>query len=224
MGSAAACHRMDQPLLGVAMAVLMAGLIGCAQVTHFDARPRTVCAGDSVQLNWSARGSVALQSEPAIPQTGPKSSDGSELFAVSTDTRFLLVSRRLWSSDKAERDVRVTPKTMEYGDFASCDAGTRSVSSKFALASPQVSPTLQVRSVTNNNHRTVILQRAGACAAGGGCVPVTLDDGGTTTELAGPAIGQWTITTSLRQGEQCPDALASVSNRLSLQLNLVCGE
>jgi hypothetical protein len=210
--------------LCAALAVLVEGFVGCAQVTHFDAQPRTVCAGDSVQLSWSARGSVALQSEPSIPQTGPKSSDGSELFAVNTDTRFLLVAKRLWSSDKAEREVKVTPKTMEYGDYASCDAGTRSVSSKFALASPQVSPTLQVRSVTNNNHRTVILQKVGACTAGGGCMPVNLDDGGTTTALAGPAIGQWTITAPLHQGEQCRDALASVSNRLSLQLNLACGE
>jgi hypothetical protein len=208
----------------VSLVILIEAAVGCAQVTHFDAQPRTVCAGDSVQLNWSARGSVALQSEPPIPQTGPEPSDGSELVAVGADTRFLLVAKRLWSSDKAERDVKVTPKTMEYGDYASCDAAGSSLSAKFTLASPQLSPTLQVRSITNKNHRTVVLQKAGACNAAGGCVPVTLDDGGTTTELAGPATGQWTVSAPLRQGEQCHDALTAVANRLSLQFNLACGE
>lgn len=206
------------------LVVLIEASVGCAHVTHFDAQPRTVCAGDSVQLHWSARGSVALQSEPPISQAGPKPSDGSELIDVSIDTRFLLVAKRLWSSDKAERDVKATPKSMEYGDYASCDAVGSSVSARFTLASPQLSPTLQVRSITNKNHRTVVLQKAGACNAAGGCMPVTLDDGGTTAELAGPAVGQWTVTTSLRRGEQCPDALTEIANRLSLQFNLVCGE
>jgi hypothetical protein len=204
--------------------VLLGASVGCAQVTHFDAQPRTVCAGDSVQLNWSVRGGVALQSEPPLPQTGPKSSEGSELIAVSTNTRFLLVAKRLWSSDKAERDVQVTPEKMEYGDYANCDAGATSLSSKFTLASPQLSQTLQIRSITNLNHRTIILQKGGTCNASGGCLPVTLDDGGSTAELAGPAMGEWTVSAPLRQGEQCRDALASVANRLSLQFNLVCGK
>jgi hypothetical protein len=206
------------------LVVLLEAVVGCAQVTHFDAQPRTVCAGDSVQLNWSASGSVALQSEPPTPQTGPKPSNGSERIAVSADTRFLLVAKRLWTSDKAERDVKVTPKSMEYGDDASCDAAGNSISAKFTLDSPQLSSTLKVRSITNKNHRTVVLQKAGACNAAGGCVPVTLDDAGTTAELAGPATGQWTVTAPLRQGEQCHDALTAVANRLSLQFNLACGE
>jgi hypothetical protein len=208
----------------IALTVLVGASVSCARVTHFDAQPRTVCLGDSVQVSWSASGSVALQSEPPLQQTGPKSSDGSELFAVSTNTRFLLVAKRLWSSDKAERDVQVTPESVEYGDYAHCDAGAQSLSSKVTLASPQLSPSLKVRSITNRNHRTIVLQKAGACDAPGGCVSVTLDDGGTTSELAGPAIGQWTITAPLRQGEQCHDALTSVSSQLSLQFNLACNK
>lgn len=201
----------------------MAGAsVSCAQVTHFDAQPRSVCAGDSVELKWSARGGVALQSEPPLQPSGPQSSDGSATIAVSTNTRFFLTAKRLWSSDKEERDVQVTPKSVEYGGDASCDTGA--LSSKFMLASPQVSSTLQVRSITNLNHRTVILQKVGACDAPGGCVSVTLDDGGTASELAGPAVGQWTITVPLRHAEQCRDALTSVANRLSVQFNLACGK
>ena len=200
----------------------MEASVGCAHVTRFDAQPRTVCAGDSVHLNWSASGSVALQSEPPIQQTGSKPSDGSALIAVSADTRFLLVAKRLWSSDKAERDVKVMPKSVEYGDDANCDAAGNSISAKVTLASSALSDTLKVQSITNKNHRTVVLQKAGACNATGGCVPVTLDDGGTTTELAGPATGQWTITAPLRQGEQCNDALSAVARRLSFQFNLAC--
>jgi len=209
---------------GISLLVLFGALVSCAQVTHFDAQPRSVCAGDSVQLSWSARGGVTLQSEPALAQTGPKSSDGSEMIAVSTNTRFVLVAKRLWSSDKAERDVEVTPKSLEYGDYAQCDVGTVSVSSKFTLATPELSQTLHVRSITNLNHRTIILQKVGACDAPEGCVSVTLDDGRATSELAGPAVGQWTITAPLRHGEQCQDALTSIANRLSLKFNLVCSK
>lgn len=209
---------------GISLIALAGALVSCAQVTHFDVQPRSACAGDSVQLSWSASGGVTLQSEPPLAQTGPKSSDGSALIAVSTNTRFTLAAKRLWSSDKAERDVQVTPKSIEYGDYATCDAGAVSLSAKFTLASPELSPALQVRSITNLNHRTVILHKVGVCGAPEVCATVTLDDGRTSAELAGPAVGQWTITAPLRHGEQCQDALTSIASRLSLQFNLVCGK
>lgn len=202
---------------GALVAAIALQVLGCASIQTFRASPRTACIGDTVTVTWAATGDVVLNSDPALPQAGPHVSRGTEHFIVTQPTRFTLKVRRLLSCKEAEADVAVVPKSREFGGLATCSDADRAVVLSLPLGAPQVSSTLRVVSVTNKNPREIEVLK--------GTARSVLAAGQTSTAFGQqPVEGAWLLRAPLVTTETCDSALSSVANRLTLQINLSCGE
>ncbi len=199
--------------------ILGAALItGCASIESFHAAPRNVCAGDTVNVTWQAKGTVELTSAPPAHQTSASSSEGSAQFVVQESTRFALNASRVFSKKTALADVvMVGRESKEFGDLAQCESPAEGVVLSLVLQDPQVSSALRVMTVTNMNARPIVLRKEN--------VRVALTAGQTSSAFATqPAVGLWEVTAALNPQETCDEALAELRDRLSIRIAFSCRE
>jgi hypothetical protein len=193
--------------------IIVAASSACASIETFRAEPRSVCAGDEVNVEWKACGSVRLDATPTLPGAGSKPSRGSEAFTVDSPTHFELTVNGLFGEKTAEADVSVAPPNRTFGDVASCESGR--LQAGFVL-DKQVSGELAVSTVTNVLEREIIIEKEGRL--------VELAAGDGSRELEGEKVaGAWRLISPLRQGETCDQALDSVRQRLRVEIALRCG-
>ena len=168
-------------------------------------------------VTWKANGKVSLDAQPPVPGIGPKADQGSESFVVDHDTRFVLHTRALLSSDHAESDVLVSKRTLDYGTFADCSPDSRAIVSSVEVK--EISPQIKLKGVININARDVAIQPEGV-----GTPEVMVPASGRTESFQGqPAAGRWTIKSALGPGETCNGALKQVSRKLLMTLEIDCG-
>jgi hypothetical protein len=203
--------------IAVLLAVAAVLTAGCAQIRVFAPSPRVACPGDVVTLSWDARGYVVLGSEPMLPQMGPRSSSGREEVRPTQSMRFTLSVWGLFSSDHAENDVTLTPRSREFGDLARCASATGPVELALPLSAPQVVPLLKVTSVTNMNPRTVTISKDG--------ISTSVPSRGSTSDFRNQtAAGTWSLRVAPDAGEACASTLTALASRLTFKLDFACGE
>lgn len=209
------CRRTPFMLPGILSAAL---ITGCASIESFHAAPRNVCAGDTVNVTWQAKGTVELTSTPPAHQTSASSSEGSAQFVVQESTRFALNASRVFSKKTALADVvMVGRESKEFGDLAQCESPAEGVVLSLVLQDPQVSSALRVMTVTNMNARPIVLRKEN--------VRVALTAGQTSSAFATqPAVGLWEVTAALNPQETCDEALAELRDRLSIRIAFSCRE
>jgi hypothetical protein len=197
----------------LALAFLALAFAACARIDRFVVEPRRVCEGEEVRLSWAASGRVRLDASPAHPIAGAKSDEGEQRVAVDRTTAFTLSARGLLRDDARQVDVVVAPPPRGFGEVAAC--GADELHTRFTLGQT-IAEGLRVEALRNVLDRALFVAKDGRS--------VRLEPGERSDALRGTSVrGTWALTSPLAPGESCEQALASIRQRLQVEIDMGCG-
>jgi hypothetical protein len=191
---------------------------GCAQIKTYSVSPSTACPGEPVEVKWQACGQVTLDAVPPLDGTGPQKAEGATSFSLPQSTRFVLKAHGLFKDDQREWDVKVIPaqQSMLFGGLAQCDPTARFAVTSFLVQEQNSSRRAHAASIKNNYRRSLVVSKEGT--------EVEIPPGGTTDRFKETTIlGSWTIQAPVGS-EACATVLGEVANRLTIAVDLACGE
>lgn len=188
----------------IVCAVLLTACNG--HVKNFTVQPRHICAGESVQVEWSVEGSARITVTPPSDRLadGPADDEGRALIAPNADTKVELhVTRLLGHPDGAVQEIEVAGVSRREALTASLgdDSATPSCSEGTVRATVHANRfSLKVKVATvvshSNDGRTYEVQHAGRSAtiAPGEVVSAFRDT---------PLAGDWTLSAPVGDGQTC---------------------
>jgi hypothetical protein len=206
--------------LPILATLLLTPLIaGCAQIKSFSVAPSTVCPGETVQIDWKASDKVMLNAVPSLEGVGEGPAEGLRSFAPTQNTRFVLEVPGLLKNAQREWDVTVVPSQSSrlLGGVAQCEGVPPLVSTSFSIQQKDSSSRIRAVSIENNYHRPLKVSK--------GDTEVEIAPDGATDRFKNvPVIGTWIIHTPVGAGEACESVLEAVRSRLTIKMQMSCGE
>ena len=197
-------------------------IAGCAQIKSFTVAPSTICPGETIRVDWAVSGnaaSVSLDAVPPLAGIGEVPEEGSRMLNPVESTRFILKAPGVLKSVQREWDVQVVPGKSGriWGGVAQCAGQPQSVSTSFTIQQQDTSSRIHAELITNNYTRTLRVRKDGVEAE----IP---PKGKTDRFKNAPAMGAWTIASPVCPDETCDSALAAVARRLTIRMQMSCGE
>lgn len=221
-GLGARQERLVRQLRPFGAVVCALVLTACnAHVKNFTVQPRHICAGESVQVEWSVDGSARIKVTPSSDRLadGPVEDEGLARIAPNANSKIELhVTKLFGHPDGAVQEIEVAGEsrrealTASLGDASttpSCNEGKV----RATVHANRFSPKVKVATVVShpNDGRTYEVQHAGRSAtiAPGEVVSVFLET---------PLEGEWMLSAPVGEGQTCE----SVPPVLVIDVNTQC--
>ena len=149
-------HRFSYLFISIFCITLLASQDGCVKrgsIESFTIQPTTICAGDTINISWTAFGRVSLSASPAanvrFSSTGTQPAEGSMTATVRDTANITITAEGTEGSDSENKHLTV----MRSGDihrissFGQCDGATPAWSNTFEPS--EFSDNIRVDVVTN---------------------------------------------------------------------------
>lgn len=189
-------------VLRIVAVPLLIGFAGCKPtISYFRAQPNVVCAGQAAQLHWAASAGGEIVDKQSGATVVKTSKAGSAAVLPASGSTYRLDAKSLFGTTSREVGVTVV------SSVAPQEVGASVADSSARCEALTLTVVAEARSEYWDRHVF-----AGSVSALGDRplhvehrdVKVDVPAAGTTAAFKDtPVLGTWTISTPLRQGEQC---------------------